>query len=103
MEPASGERKGWRGPAWADSVTSVLRFVLLIIAVVGLSGLPASAQLPTGPAGGPQRVAADLVADGRLRPLLDDQRFGLFDAEAAHARAESGDVVGKVTLARDDA
>ncbi|MEO1920865.1 MAG: thioredoxin family protein [Sphingomonadaceae bacterium] len=68
MEPASGERKGWRGPAWADSVTSVLRFVLLIIAVVGLSGLPASAQLPTGPAGGPQRVAADLVAEGPVAP-----------------------------------
>ncbi|WP_412063411.1 zinc-dependent alcohol dehydrogenase family protein [Rubrivirga sp. IMCC45206] len=49
------------------------------------------------------RYAAELVAAGQLRPLLDDQRFGLFDAEAAHAHAESGDVVGKVTLARDDA
>ena len=49
------------------------------------------------------RAAADLVASGGLRPLLDDTRFGLFEAEAAHARAESGDLIGKVTLARDDA
>lgn len=47
------------------------------------------------------RAAADLVAKGQLRPLLDDSRFGLFDAEAAHARAASGAIVGKVTLARD--
>ncbi|MEM0961109.1 MAG: zinc-dependent alcohol dehydrogenase family protein [Bacteroidota bacterium] len=49
------------------------------------------------------RTAADLVREGKLRPLLDDRRFGLFEAEAAHTRAESGDLVGKVTLARDEA
>lgn len=68
MEPPSGERKGWRGPASTDSVTSVLRFLLLIVAAIGLAGLPASAQLPTGPAGGPQRIAADLVAEGSVAP-----------------------------------
>jgi len=49
------------------------------------------------------RTASDLVRDGKLRPLLDEQRFGFFQAEAAHTRAESGSLVGKVTLARDDA
>ena len=48
------------------------------------------------------REAARLVAAGQLRPLLDDRRFGLFDAAAAHAHAESGAAVGKVTLAREN-
>ena len=47
------------------------------------------------------RDVARLVEDGQLRPLLDEARFGLLDAAAAYARAESGEAVGKVTLARD--
>lgn len=42
-----------------------------------------------------------MVEAGRLRPLLDNERFGLFEAAEAHRRLESGDAVGKVTLARD--
>lgn len=47
------------------------------------------------------REAVRLVGEGRLRPLLDPTRFDLFEAAEAHAHAESGDAVGKVTLARD--
>lgn len=44
---------------------------------------------------------ATLVDAGAVRPLLDETRFGLDEPAAAHRRAESGDHVGKVTLARD--
>lgn len=37
---------------------------------------------------------------GRLKPLLDEKRFGLFEPADAHRRLESGEAVGKVTLAR---
>ena len=43
-----------------------------------------------------------LVDSGRIKPLLDETRFGLFDAADAHQRLESGDTLGKVTLARDE-
>lgn len=68
MEPAPGERKGWRGSLSADSVTSVFRLLFLIVVAICLAGWPASAQLPTGPAGGPQRIAAELVAEGPVAP-----------------------------------
>lgn len=42
-----------------------------------------------------------LVDSGRLKPLLDETRFGLFEAADAHERLESGDAFGKVTMARD--
>ena len=38
-----------------------------------------------------------LVADGRLRPVID-QVFPLDEASAAHARMEAGDHVGKIVL-----
>lgn len=41
-----------------------------------------------------------MIDAGRIRPLLDEKRFGLFDAAEAHRRLESGEAVGKVTLAR---
>ncbi|MFB6096927.1 MAG: zinc-binding dehydrogenase [Haloferacaceae archaeon] len=44
---------------------------------------------------------ATLVDEGKLTPLLDETRFGFDDVAAAHRRAESGDHVGKVTVARD--
>lgn len=43
---------------------------------------------------------ARLVDAGRVRPLLDETRFGLFEAAEAHRRLESGEALGKVTLAR---
>jgi thiol:disulfide interchange protein/DsbC/DsbD-like thiol-disulfide interchange protein len=43
MEPPSGERKGWRGPASTDSVTSVLR-ILISFLVMTLLAISASAQ-----------------------------------------------------------
>jgi len=39
-----------------------------------------------------------LVADGRLRPVMD-RTFPLAEAPAAHARMESGEHVGKIVLA----
>jgi len=44
---------------------------------------------------------ARLVDSGRVRPLLDETRFGLFEAADAHRRLESGEAIGKVTLAQD--
>ncbi|MEM9665344.1 MAG: zinc-dependent alcohol dehydrogenase family protein [Bacteroidota bacterium] len=46
------------------------------------------------------REATRYVSEGRLKPLLDDRHFGLYEAAEAHAHAESGQAVGKVTLAR---
>lgn len=42
-----------------------------------------------------------MVDAGRVKPLLDETRFGLFEAADAHRRLESGDALGKVTLARE--
>ncbi|MCW5723054.1 MAG: zinc-binding dehydrogenase, partial [Devosia sp.] len=44
-----------------------------------------------------QDKAWPLVADGRLRPVMD-QRFAMHDAAAAHARMEGGAHVGKIVL-----
>jgi NADPH:quinone reductase len=44
---------------------------------------------------------ARMVDAGRIKPLLDQERFGLLEAAEAHRRLESGDAVGKVTLAHD--
>ena len=45
--------------------------------------------------------AATLVENGDLRPLLDETRFDVDEPADAHRRAESGNHVGKVTLACD--
>ena len=42
--------------------------------------------------------AARLVEAGRLKPLLDPERFTLTQAEAAHAKLLSGEAVGKLVL-----
>lgn len=42
--------------------------------------------------------ARKLIDEGRLRPLIDDQRFTLADVAAAHARAEGGKATGKVLI-----
>lgn len=41
-----------------------------------------------------------MVDAGRVKPLLDEKRFDLLDAAEAHRRLESGEAIGKVTLAR---
>lgn len=46
------------------------------------------------------RRAADLVANGRLRPLIDPRRFAFEQVGEAHALLESGKAVGKVVLER---
>jgi putative PIG3 family NAD(P)H quinone oxidoreductase len=45
-----------------------------------------------------ERTVWPFVADGRLRPIMD-QSFPLADAAAAHARMEAGDHIGKIVLA----
>lgn len=44
------------------------------------------------------REAARLVDAGRLRPLIDPQRFALADVSAAHAKLEAGRALGKIVL-----
>jgi NADPH2:quinone reductase len=44
------------------------------------------------------REVASLVDQGRLRPLLDSERFTLRELGAAHARLESGKAIGKVVV-----
>lgn len=41
---------------------------------------------------------ADLVDEGRVRPLIDSQTFTFNDVAAAHAYVESGTAIGKVVL-----
>ena len=43
---------------------------------------------------------ARLVEEGHLQPLLDAQSFSFTDVAAAHAYAESGQAIGKITLAQ---
>ena len=43
------------------------------------------------------RIAWPLVADGSVRPVMD-QTFALADAARAHARMEAGDHIGKIVL-----
>lgn len=40
----------------------------------------------------------ELVAQSKLRPLLDESQFRIADVAAAHAKLESGDAVGKIVL-----
>lgn len=42
--------------------------------------------------------AANLAAQGQLRPLLDERRFTLDDIAAAHAHLEAGAAVGKIVI-----
>ena len=42
--------------------------------------------------------AAQLVEEGRLRPLLDSRRFSLAEIAEAHRHLESGAAVGKVVV-----
>ncbi len=44
------------------------------------------------------RRIATLVDEGKLRPLLDERRFSLAQANEAHALYESGDFMGKIVL-----
>lgn len=47
------------------------------------------------------RQVARLIDDGLLRPLVDPRRFCFSEARGAHAYAESGQAVGKVSLVHD--
>lgn len=41
---------------------------------------------------------AQLVDEGKIRPLVDSKSFNLTEVAAAHERAESGQAIGKVVL-----
>lgn len=47
------------------------------------------------------RELATLVDAGRVRPLIDEHRFGFTEVAAAHRFLESGQAVGKVVLVND--
>ncbi len=47
------------------------------------------------------RELATLVDEGKLRPLIDDHRFGFTDVAEAHRFLENGQAVGKVVLHND--
>lgn len=44
------------------------------------------------------RKLAEIVDSGHLKPVLDDNRYSLDQAGAAHARLESGQAMGKVVI-----
>ena len=44
------------------------------------------------------REAGELVAQGKLKPLLDPRRFSLAQAADAHRHLESGQAVGKIVI-----
>ncbi|WP_028863458.1 zinc-dependent alcohol dehydrogenase family protein [Psychromonas aquimarina] len=44
------------------------------------------------------RQAAELVDQGLIKPLIDNSDFTIWQAADAHARLESGEAVGKITL-----
>ena len=48
-----------------------------------------------------EREAWSLVAEGAVRPVMDEM-FPLEDAARAHARMENGDHIGKIVLAVDE-
>lgn len=43
-------------------------------------------------------AVAELVDAGKITPILDDSNFSIWDVAKAHARFESGEAVGKITL-----
>lgn len=45
---------------------------------------------------------AQLVDEGKCRPLLDNESYSFSDASSAHRRLESGEAVGKVTLVNEN-
>ena len=41
---------------------------------------------------------ANIIEEGRLKPLLDENRFSLEEVGKAHAHLESGNAIGKVVV-----
>ena len=44
------------------------------------------------------RQAGQLADEGRLKPLIDEERFALADLPAAHQKLEAGKAVGKIVI-----
>ncbi len=44
------------------------------------------------------REATRLAEEGKLKPLLDDHRYNLADAQAAHEALNAGKIIGKVVI-----
>lgn len=63
--------------------------------------LPMATGIGTEHHGEILRQIARLVDAGKLRPLLDPQRFSFEQIDQAHAYAESGKAIGKISLARN--
>ena len=45
---------------------------------------------------------AEMVDEGKLKPLIDPHRFTLKDVAKAHELLESGEAKGKIVLSFDD-
>jgi putative PIG3 family NAD(P)H quinone oxidoreductase len=67
------------------------------LSLTGSTLRPRSAEFKSLVADEIARTVWPLVADGRLRPVIDST-FPLAEAAAAHRRMESGDHVGKIVL-----
>jgi NADPH2:quinone reductase len=76
------------GPAMAKGLS--LHIVFMLIPMIHDRGRERHGEILQG--------IADLVASGRLRPLLDPRRFTLAEAGEAHRHLESGRAVGKVVI-----
>lgn len=76
------------GPAMAKGLS--LHVVFMLIPMIHDRGRERHGEILRG--------IADLVAAGRLRPLLDPRRFTLAGAAEAHRHLESGRAVGKVMI-----
>ncbi len=76
------------GPAMSKDLS--LHLVLMLVPMIHDRGREHHGEILRG--------VADLVAAGRLRPLLDPRRFTLAEAAQAHGHLESGAAVGKVVI-----
>ena len=76
------------GPAMSKDLS--LHLVLMLVPMIHGRGREHHGEILRG--------IGDLVAAGRLRPLLDPHRFALAEAAEAHRLLESGRAVGKVVV-----
>ena len=83
-----------RAPAWVTEAPDAGR---VMSALGTASGIEEASRLRRAARSNARQNMAAQIAE-RLKPVLDEKRFSLTEAGAAHARLGSGEATGKVVV-----